>query len=120
MVADDHHVVAVRIVAVVAHKGVVISALNVLRDLHPRGGVTVHPSLVGVGRYFLASSVGSAVHAFVIFEDVRVVLGQTQHAGFHCLVGVVLFELQNVVVGRCPRENHVDVILGPYVLGGVT
>ena len=61
--------------------------------------MTVHPSLVGIGRYFLASSVGSAVHAFVIFEDVRVVLGQTHHAGFHCLVGVILFELQNVVVG---------------------
>ena len=50
---------------------------------------------------------------------VRVVLGKAHHSVLHRLVGVVLFELQNVIVGRRPRENHVDVIVRPNRLRGV-
>ena len=111
VVAHDHDIVAVSVVAVVAHKGVVFAALDILCDFHPRRGIAVVPTFVGIGRDFLASSVGAPVHAVVELENVRVVLSEAHHSGFHRLVGVVLLELKNLIVGGCPRENHVDVIL---------
>ena len=79
--------------------------------------MTVVPAFVGIGCDFFAPCVGAAVHAFVIRKDVGIVLCEPHHASLHRLVGVVLLELQNLVVGRCPWENHVDVIVRPHVLG---
>ena len=81
--------------------------------------MAVIPAFVGVGRDFLSTSVGSTVHAFMEFEDVRIFLCEAHHPSFHGLVGVVLFELENVIAWVRPRENHVDIILGPNVLGCV-
>ena len=81
--------------------------------------MAVIPALVGISGDFFTSSVGSTVHAFVVFENVRVIFGETHHSRLHRLVGVVLLELENVVVGRCPGENHVDVIVRPNGLGRV-
>ena len=74
VVSDDHHVVAIRIVAGVAHEGVVIAILDVSGDFHPRRGMAVIPTFVGVGRDFFATSIGASVHALVEGEDVRIVL----------------------------------------------
>ena len=81
--------------------------------------MAVIPAFVGIRRHFFSTSVGAAVHAFVVFEDVRVVLGQAHHPRLHRLVGVVLLELENIIGGGRPRENHVDVIVRPNVLGRV-
>ena len=120
VVADDEHVVAVGVVAVVAYEFVVFAPFHVPGDLQPRRGVAVVPAFVGVGCRGLATCVDPTVQALVELKNVRIFLGQTLHAQLHGLVGVVFFELKDALTLRSPRENHVDVIVRPNILGSVT
>ena len=117
VVADNHHVVSVSVVSSVAHELVVVAPLHILGDLEPRRRMAVVPTFVGVGGHFLTPCVGATVHAFVVGEDVRVVLGKPHHSVLHRLIGVVLFELKNTLAGGSPWENIVDVIFRPNFLG---
>ena len=117
VVADDHDIVSVSVVSSIAHESVVVATLHVGGDFYPRRRMTVVPAFVGIGRNFFSPRIRAAVHAFVIRKDIGIVLCEPHHASFHRLVGVVLLELKNIITGRRPRENHVDVIFGPHVLG---
>ena len=119
VVSNNHDIVAVFVVAVVTDKRIVIATLNVSGDFQPRRGVAVIPALIGVCCDFFTASIGSTVHAFVIFENIRVILSEAHHSSLHCLVCVVFLELKDVVSSWSPWEYHVDVIARPNVLRGI-
>ena len=119
VVTDDEHVVAVRVVAVVADEFVVFAAFHITGDLQPRRSVTVVPAFVGVGRRGFATCVDPTVQAFVELKNVGIFFSQSLHTQLHGLVGVVFLELKDALTFRGPRENHVDVIVRPDVLGSI-
>ncbi len=76
--------------------------------------MAVVPAFVGVHGGLLAARVGPTVHAFMEFENIRIVLRQALKPLLHRLIGVVFLELQDSVVFVRPWENVVDVVVRPH------
>ena len=116
MVSNNHDIMTVSVVSIVSYKGIVLATADVFCYLHPRRRVTVEPTLVCIRSYFFTASIGAAIHTFMELKNIWIILCQPQHPVLHCFICVIFLELQNSVVGWCPGEYGVDIIIRPNIL----